>query len=88
MEYAHIPVQFAAPTRSDLTAFFDAMNRNRDRKVWVHCAANMRVTAFMGLYWAVQEGWEVEQAFQLMASVWKPDGLWANFIAENLVHAD
>jgi protein tyrosine phosphatase (PTP) superfamily phosphohydrolase (DUF442 family) len=41
----HIPVQFGAPTERDLLAFFDAMDRNSGRRVWVHCAANMRVTA-------------------------------------------
>jgi protein tyrosine phosphatase (PTP) superfamily phosphohydrolase (DUF442 family) len=50
MDYIHIPVQFAQPTEADLTAYMDAMDAYRGRKVWVHCAANMRVTAFLGLY--------------------------------------
>ena len=35
--YIHIPVQFAAPTESDLVKFFDAMDRYKHHRVWVHC---------------------------------------------------
>ena len=66
MEYVHIPVQFAAPASSDLVLFCDAMDRARGRRVWVHCAANMRVTAFLGLYWRLREGWPEAKAFALM----------------------
>ena len=87
MEYIHVPVQFASPKRTDLLAFFEAMRRAIGRRVWVHCAANMRVTAFLGLYWATHEGWEPGKAFELMESVWKPNDVWAAFISENLSHA-
>ena len=50
LTYVHIPVQFNAPTESDLRQFFDAMDRHRHEKVLVHCAANKRVTVFLGLY--------------------------------------
>jgi protein tyrosine phosphatase (PTP) superfamily phosphohydrolase (DUF442 family) len=38
MTYRHIPVQFGAPTESDLLAFFDAMEAAQGRHVLVHCA--------------------------------------------------
>jgi protein tyrosine phosphatase (PTP) superfamily phosphohydrolase (DUF442 family) len=84
LEYIHIPVQFGAPTEADLHRFFDAMERGRGRKVWVHCAANMRVTAFVGLYRVLREGWAIERAFQLMDGVWKPNDVWSAFIAGQL----
>ena len=84
MEYIHIPVKFDSPTRDDLRLFFDAMGRNRNRRIWVHCAANMRVTAFMGLYWATQEGLSHDQAFELMNSVWNANEVWTAFISKNL----
>jgi protein tyrosine phosphatase (PTP) superfamily phosphohydrolase (DUF442 family) len=88
MEYVHIPVQFAAPTAQDLALFFDAMDRSRGRRVWVHCAANMRVTAFLGLYRQVREGWPEERAFALMRDVWQPNGVWASFIAAQAAAPD
>src|SRR4029079_7876592 len=50
MEYVHIPVQFNAPTAENLQAFIAAMNAHQGKVILVHCAANYRVTAFVGLY--------------------------------------
>ena len=84
LEYVHLPVVFNAPTVRDLDAFFTAMNRHRDRKVWVHCAANKRVSAFLGLYFHLREDQPRDQAFALMDSVWEPNEVWAAFIAERI----
>ena len=84
MSYVHIPVQFGAPTTDDLVTFFEAMERNRGRRIWVHCAANMRVTAFLGLYHVLREGWEIDRAFELMEGVWRPNEVWSAFIAAEL----
>jgi uncharacterized protein (TIGR01244 family) len=85
MRYVHIPVQFARPTRDDLTAFFEAMDACREEKVWVHCAANLRVTAFLGLYWALREQQGRDQAFALMREAWRqPDPVWDAFIDDAL----
>jgi protein tyrosine phosphatase (PTP) superfamily phosphohydrolase (DUF442 family) len=40
IEYIHIPVQWSHPKRENLLAFYDAMTRRQERRVWVHCAAN------------------------------------------------
>jgi uncharacterized protein (TIGR01244 family) len=87
MEYIHIPVQFAGPTTHDLALFFEAMDRAKGRRIWVHCAANMRVTAFLGLYWRLREGWPEERAFALMRDVWQPGVVWSSFIAAQVANA-
>jgi uncharacterized protein (TIGR01244 family) len=84
MEYVHIPVQFKAPTEEDLLAFFNAMDAHKGKKTLVHCAANYRVTAFLGLYRVIREGRTVPEAFEPMRSVWEPDDTWKQFIAEML----
>ena len=84
MIYVHIPVQFAAPTETDLLAFFDAMDVYRERRILVHCAANYRVTAFVGLYRVARQGWSSGEAFDLMRTVWEPNEVWTNFIAAML----
>jgi protein tyrosine phosphatase (PTP) superfamily phosphohydrolase (DUF442 family) len=84
MEYVHIPVQFSSPTESDLQRFFAAMDASKGKRVWVHCAANMRVSAFVGLYRHLREGWPEAQAFQLMNDVWQPSGVWSAFIRDRL----
>lgn len=80
LDYVHIPVQFAAPKQSELLAFFDAMDACAGKKVWVHCAANYRVTAFLGLYRMIRQGWPRERAFELMDGLWKPNEVWSAFI--------
>lgn len=87
MEYTHIPVKFAAPTTHDLALFFEAMDHARGHRIWVHCAANMRVTAFLGLYWRLREGWPEERAFALMRDVWQPNDVWSSFIAAQIASA-
>ena len=84
MDYIHIPVQFGHPTEADLKAYMDAMDCYRGRKVWVHCAANMRVTAFLGLYRVLRQGWEQQRAFEVMRSVWEPNDVWTAFIVAAL----
>jgi len=80
LTYVHIPVQFSAPTESDLGRFFDAMDAHRHEKVLVHCAANKRVTVFLGLYRVLRLAWERELAFALMRDIWEPDAVWSAFI--------
>jgi protein tyrosine phosphatase (PTP) superfamily phosphohydrolase (DUF442 family) len=84
LEYVHIPVQFANPGAEDFAAFAAAMNRLRTGKVWVHCAANMRVTAFLGIYRVIHQHWDRDAAFELMRSVWEPDAVWSDFIAAQI----
>jgi uncharacterized protein (TIGR01244 family) len=84
MEYVHIPVQFAAPREADAQAFFAAMEQHRGKKILVHCAANMRVSAFVGLYRVLKQGWPRDEAFQLMDSVWKPNEVWSAFLESML----
>ena len=84
LDYVHIPVQFAAPRQSELQAFFDAMDARSGEKLWVHCAANIRVSAFLGLYRMIRQGWPRERAFALMDGLWKPNEVWDAFITQSL----
>jgi protein tyrosine phosphatase (PTP) superfamily phosphohydrolase (DUF442 family) len=88
LEYIHIPVQFATPTECALLEFFGAMDRHKHHRVWVHCAANMRVTAFVGLYRRIRKGWPEERAFALLREIWQPDDVWSEFIASQLAKSN
>ena len=84
LAYVHIPVQFAAPQASDLTRFMRALDDYRTHRVWIHCAANYRVSAFLGLYRMRTTDCSREQAFALMDSVWQPDAVWSTFIEAHI----
>jgi uncharacterized protein (TIGR01244 family) len=84
MTYVHIPVQFTAPAEGELEAFFAAMEKHEGRRLLVHCAANKRVTAFLGLYRVLRQDWETERAFAPMKNIWEPNEIWASFISAML----
>jgi protein tyrosine phosphatase (PTP) superfamily phosphohydrolase (DUF442 family) len=65
MEYVHIPVVWENPTRANLECFCEAMEVRREKKLFVHCVANRRVSVFMALYRILKLGWEVQEARQL-----------------------
>ena len=50
MTYIHIPVPFEAPTPEHLRKFFGFMNGLSEEKIFVHCAVNARVSAFVFKY--------------------------------------
>src|SRR4026208_1222596 len=50
LEYIHIPVIWDSPQVNDLKQFTDAMNKNRGKKVFVHCEVNYRASSYLYLY--------------------------------------
>jgi protein tyrosine phosphatase (PTP) superfamily phosphohydrolase (DUF442 family) len=86
LTYHHIPVEWTNPRQEQFIAFTEAMNQLRGKKVFIHCAANFRVTAFFSLYAMKHEGWTAEQADQLIAKIWESrsdyrmDSTWKSFI--------
>ncbi len=81
MTYTHIPVAFDAPTAADYVAFVTAMAAAAGTPVHVHCIVNARVTAFVDR-WTREHGGDAAAARAMMASVWRPGGVWATFIGD------
>ena len=82
MAYVHIPVDFQAPSERDFQAFARIMNVFEGRSVFVHCAMNMRVSAFMFLYRVTQKGVPATVAEKDMHAIWEPDEIWSRFISK------
>ena len=80
MGYQHIPVDFGAPELSDYERFEQTMLDRRDRKVFVHCAMNYRVSCFTALYGEAHLGWSREQADAWIERQWRPDPVWTAFV--------
>ena len=80
MRYHHLPVDFEAPKRDDLRDFFELMAACHSEKVFVHCAANKRVSVFVALYGEARLGWSPAEGRALIARVWNPTPVWARFI--------
>jgi protein tyrosine phosphatase (PTP) superfamily phosphohydrolase (DUF442 family) len=84
MAYVHIPVDFKAPSSRDFQAFCRTMDTFGDRPVFVHCAANMRVSAFLFLYRVLHQGLPLPDAERDLHRIWQPDGVWRDFIQSEL----
>lgn len=80
LPYQHIPVDFSNPSQMDYEKFVHAMNDNIDRKVWIHCAANMRVSAFIYRYRCAELGVDPSSAKRDLEKIWEPFGVWAKFV--------
>ena len=82
LTYHHIPVDFNAPHPDDLRRFFEVMDTSSHGRVFVHCAANYRVSSFVALYGEARLGWSPEQGDAHMRRVWEPNETWTRFIAD------
>lgn len=81
MTYVHIPVDFTDPTEADFEAFCSVMAALQDQPVHVHCIVNARVSAFVYRYRRDVRGEDERAARAAMESIWRPEGVWAAFIA-------
>jgi protein tyrosine phosphatase (PTP) superfamily phosphohydrolase (DUF442 family) len=82
LAYHHIPVDFNAPQADDLRRFLDVMDASASQKVFVHCAANYRVSSFVALYGQARLGWSADQGDAHIRRVWEPNETWVRFIAD------
>ena len=80
MTYVHIPVEWESPQPQDVETFFDTMRRFNDQTVFVHCARNMRVSAFVYLYRVLQLKEPQETALIDMHKIWQPNPVWQALI--------
>ena len=62
MTYIHIPVPFDAPGEDHYDMFCGYLDALENRKVWVHCIVNARVSAFLFRYLQSRRGYSEAQA--------------------------
>jgi protein tyrosine phosphatase (PTP) superfamily phosphohydrolase (DUF442 family) len=84
LDYIAIPVVWVTPTHEDLMAFFAAMDAHAGKKRFVHCIANMRVSAFTYLYRVLVLGVPEAEAAATLHQIWQPNPIWQRFIDEQL----
>ena len=82
MRYIHIPVAWERPLRADLERFFEVMDELAGKAVFVHCAANKRVSVFMALYRQLRQDWAPDHTRPDMLAIWQPDIVWQQFMEQ------
>ncbi|MDH3632438.1 MAG: protein tyrosine phosphatase family protein [Gammaproteobacteria bacterium] len=83
VNYIHIPVDFKNPTNDDFVRFAQTMDDLKGTKVWVHCAANMRVSAFIYKYRRDILGEQKKVAIKDLKKIWEPYGVWRSFLRKS-----
>jgi protein tyrosine phosphatase (PTP) superfamily phosphohydrolase (DUF442 family) len=85
MEYIGIPIDWEYPTLGDFEDFADLLDENSERKVWVHCAKNMRVSVMIYLYHRIRKNYIEEVARRYLEQIWQPNEIWQNFMEATLM---
>ena len=80
MQHIHIPVIWDSPQVSDVEKFFDSMQKNRDKRIFVHCEVNYRASSFLYLYRRKFLGVDEKQARQDLQWIWAPNATWKRFM--------
>lgn len=87
MKYVHIPVEWESPEIEQFEFFKTVLEKLKDKKVWVHCALNMRVSSFIYLYRILSENENSDVALARLNEVWCPNAIWKNFIERVLTES-
>ena len=84
LDYIHIPVDFFKPNETDFSTFRTVMDNHRAEKVWVHCAANMRLSAFLFRYRTEKIGVDRSLKKHELNRIWEPFDFWKPFLSGDL----
>ena len=84
MSYIHIPVDFENPKISDLKLFLNVLQALGANKVWIHCAKNYRVSAFMYVYHKYILHTPFEQIDLSIFDMWQPSLAWQELMKVQL----
>ena len=84
MSYIHIPVDFENPKISDLKQFLNILQALGANKVWIHCAKNYRVSAFMYVYHKYILHTPFEEIDLSIFDKWQPSLIWQELMKVQL----
>ena len=80
IRYIHIPVDFDNPKESDFENFVSIIKKYKNKKLFVHCAANMRVSAFTYRYRRDILNLKHDEIIKDLEKIWKPNKVWKSFL--------
>jgi protein tyrosine phosphatase (PTP) superfamily phosphohydrolase (DUF442 family) len=84
MNYVNIPVEWELPEVGQFELFAGLLSNlhQRGHKIWLHCAMNMRVSAFVYLYRKLVLKHSEGEAVHPMQEIWTPNPVWREFMDE------
>jgi len=79
MKYLNISVAFLKPKTENFIRFLNSMNIQQDKKIFIHCAENKRVSVFVALYLVVTNQLSQTDGWNLILEVWEPNLVWESY---------
>lgn len=86
MKYIHIPVDFQKPAINDFIHFLNTVNIEQDKKLFIHCAENKRVSVFVALYLVISRQLSQTEGWNLILRAWEPNLDWESYYYDVLNH--
>lgn len=84
INYVHLPVKWDCPLAAQFLLFAQVLYAMREDSVLVHCACNLRASAFVFLYRVIYESVPLAEAAAVLHAVWRPEGAWRDFLLAQL----
>jgi protein tyrosine phosphatase (PTP) superfamily phosphohydrolase (DUF442 family) len=87
LTYLPIPIDFQTPRVETAMRFFRVLDENRNRRMFIHCAANMRVSALIYAYRVARGDMSRAEAGADLARIWEPNPTWKKYIEDVIAAA-
>jgi len=87
INYFQIPVTWDNPELEKLKTFIRLLSILQGQKTWVHCAKNMRASAFIYLFRKLYLSETEAVAAIPMQDIWQPNEIWTTFIERAKIDA-
>lgn len=81
LNYIQIPILWDTPADDQCLFALDLIaHLVQEKKIWVHCALNMRVSSLMYLYRQYFMDIDMPTAQELLHQIWEPNETWTGLI--------
>lgn len=87
LRYLHLPIDFEQPELERALQLFRALDERRDTNVFVHCAANKRVSALLSVYRTLRGDVSFRHAREDLLAIWEPNHTWRRYLVNVAVRA-
>ena len=82
--YFQLPVTLDTINRKIILKFFELMEQQKGRKIFLHCRKNVRVSILLALYQIIKLGWDKDDAFIELTEMVEVNPMLMEFIHEQI----
>jgi ribosomal-protein-alanine N-acetyltransferase len=82
LDYAALPIDFDRPEIDQALRLFALLEERRGQRVFVHCAANYRVSSLVYAYRVAVRRENAERARNDLLAIWSPNETWKRYMAK------